>query len=129
MHAPGGKNLFGCDTHGTMALKEISGVAPTTGSGATTVINSAFPATFQRTVFEVVPYDPNTSDHIPGSEAGAVGGVDIEQLFGASGFVCSELQGQDRPEELRVPGDPALRRYRLTALPRSPRTPRRRGTG
>jgi ABC-type phosphate transport system substrate-binding protein len=88
IHTPG-KNLFGCDTHGTMALKEISGVAPTTGSGANTVINSAFPATFQRIVYEVVPYDPATSDHIPGSESGAPGGVDMEQLFGASGFVCS----------------------------------------
>ncbi len=39
-HTPG-KNFFGCDTHGTMALKEISGVAPTTGSGANTVINAA----------------------------------------------------------------------------------------
>ena len=53
------------------------------------MINSAFPATFQRTVFEVVPWDPNTSDHIPGSEAGAPGGVNLEPMFGASGFVCT----------------------------------------
>jgi ABC-type phosphate transport system substrate-binding protein len=92
-HAPG-KNLFGCDTHGTMVLKEINGVAPTTGSGGSTVINSAFPATFQRTVFEVVPYDPNTTDHIPGSEAGAPGGVNLEKLFGASGFVCSSSKAK-----------------------------------
>jgi ABC-type phosphate transport system substrate-binding protein len=87
-HKPG-KNLFGCDTHGTMVLKQINGITPTTGTGASTVINSSFPATFQRIVFEVVPFDPNTSDHIPGAEAGAVGGVNLEPLFGASGFVCS----------------------------------------
>ena len=92
-HTPG-KNLFGCDTHGTMVLKQISGVAPTTGTGAGTVINSAFPATFQRTVFEVVPFDPNTTDHIPGAEAGAPGGVNLEKLFGASGFVCSNSKAK-----------------------------------
>jgi ABC-type phosphate transport system substrate-binding protein len=86
-HTPG-KNLFGCDTHGTMALEQINGIAPTTGTGANTVINSSFPATFQRTVFEVVPYDPATSDHIPGATS-PVGGVNLEPIFGASGFVCT----------------------------------------
>jgi ABC-type phosphate transport system substrate-binding protein len=92
-HTPG-KNLFGCDTHGTMALKKINGVAPTTGSGANTVINGSFPATFQRIVFEVVPFDPSTTDHIPGSEAGAPGGVNLEALFGASGFTCSNAKAK-----------------------------------
>jgi ABC-type phosphate transport system substrate-binding protein len=83
-----GKNLFGCNTHGTMVLKQINGVAPTTGAGTGTVINSSFPATFQRIVFEVVPYDPATSDHIPGATS-PVGGVNLEAIFGASGFVCT----------------------------------------
>jgi ABC-type phosphate transport system substrate-binding protein len=83
-----GKNLFGCNTHGTMVLKQINGVAPTTGKGTGTLINSAFPATFQRTVYEVVPYDPATSDHIPGATS-PVGGVNLEPIFGASGFVCT----------------------------------------
>jgi len=77
-----------------MALKKINGVAPTTGSGANTVINGSFPATFQRTVFEVVPYDPNTTDHIPGSESGATGGVNLESILGASGFVCTSSQAK-----------------------------------
>ena len=85
----GSKNLFGCNTHGTLVLKQINGVAPTTGTSGSTVINSAFPATFQRTVFEVVPWDPNTADHIPGTEAGRPGGVNLEPIFGASGFVCT----------------------------------------
>jgi ABC-type phosphate transport system substrate-binding protein len=92
-HTPG-KNLFGCDTHGTMVLQQINGVAPTTGTGKNTVINSAFPSTFQRTVFEVVPFDPNTTDKIPGAEAGAPGGVNLESLFGASGFVCSSTKAK-----------------------------------
>ena len=75
-----------------MALKQINGVAPTTGKGTGTVINGSFPAAFQRTVFEVVPYDPATTDHIPGSEAGAPGGVNLEPIFGASGFVCTNTQ-------------------------------------
>ncbi len=82
------QNLFGCNTHGTMVLKQISGVAPTTGKGLGTVINSAFPATFQRTVFEVVPWDPSTADHIPGATS-PVGGVNLEPIFGSSGFVCT----------------------------------------
>jgi ABC-type phosphate transport system substrate-binding protein len=93
-HPSAHQNLFGCNTHGTMVLKQINGVAPTTGSGTSTVINSSFPATFQRTVFEVVPFDPNTSDHIPGSESGAPGGVNLEPIFGASGFVCSNSRAK-----------------------------------
>jgi len=89
----GTQNLFGCNTHGTMVLKKINGVAPTTGTGGSTVINSAFPSTFQRTVFEVVPFDPNTADHIPGA-TNPVGGVNLEPLFGASGFVCTNKTAQ-----------------------------------
>jgi ABC-type phosphate transport system substrate-binding protein len=84
----GHQNLFGCNSHGTMVLKQINGIAPTTGSGTGTVINSAFPSTFQRTLFEVVPYDPATTDHIPGPTS-PVGGVNLEPIFGASGFVCT----------------------------------------
>jgi phosphate transport system substrate-binding protein len=83
------KDLFSCDQHGTYAVKEINGVAPTTGSGVNTVINAAFPAAFDRTLFEVVPYDPNTTDHIPGSESGAPGGVNLEKIFGHSGWACT----------------------------------------
>ncbi len=53
------------------------------------MINTSFPSTFLRTLFEVVPYDSNTSDHIPGSESGAPGGVDLENIFGASGWACT----------------------------------------
>jgi len=42
----------------------------------------------------VVPYDPATTDHISGAEAGAPGGVNLESLFGASGFVCTNSTAQ-----------------------------------
>jgi len=84
----GTQNLFGCNTHGTLVLKKINGIAPTTGAGLGTVINSAFPAAFQRTIFDVVPWDPNTADHIPGA-TNPVGGVNLEPIFGANGFACT----------------------------------------
>ena len=83
------KDLFSCDLHGTYVVREINGVAPATGSGVSTAINPAFPATFDRTLFEVVPYDPSTADHIPGSESGASGGVNLEKIFGHSGWACT----------------------------------------
>ena len=84
----GSQNLFGCNIHGTLVLKQINGVSPTTGTGAKTVINGSFPSNFQRTVFTVVPYDPKTTDHIPGGEAGAPGGINLETIFGVNGYVC-----------------------------------------
>ena len=47
-----------------------------------------------RIVFEVTPYDPATSDHLPGSEAGAPGGVNLEAMFGASGFTCTNAKAK-----------------------------------
>jgi hypothetical protein len=90
-----GKNEFGCDLIGTGTaqgaekLGEINGTKPTTGSSEGTKINPSFDSTFDRTLYEVVPYDPNTTDHIPGSESGAVGGVDLEKIFGATGWACT----------------------------------------
>jgi len=85
----GTQNTFGCDTHGPMVLKEINGVAPTTGTGGKTSINRNFPPTMIDSLADVVPFDPNTADHIPGSESGAPGGVNLEKIFGASGWACT----------------------------------------
>jgi ABC-type phosphate transport system substrate-binding protein len=90
----GMQNTFGCDTHGPMVLKEINGTAPTTGTGRNTVVNPAFPATFIHTLFDVVPFDANTTDHIPGSEPGTRGGVNLEKIFGASGWACTSKTAQ-----------------------------------
>jgi ABC-type phosphate transport system substrate-binding protein len=81
-------NFFFCDEHGTMAVGQINGVSPIKGSGKSEVINPAFDPTFDRTLFDVVPFDTKTKDHIPGSEKGVVGGVGLEPIFGASGFDC-----------------------------------------
>ena len=82
------KNKFFCDVHGTMVLGKISGISPITGTGSTETINTSFPSTFDRTLFNVVPYDPSTTDHIPGATS-PVGGVNLEQLFGATGYDCT----------------------------------------
>jgi ABC-type phosphate transport system substrate-binding protein len=95
-----GLNQFGCNVsgvgtaQGAEQLGEISGEAPITGSGTSESINPSFPSTFDRTLYDVVPYDPNTTDHIPGDESGAVGGVDLESIFGASGFDCTSATAQ-----------------------------------
>jgi ABC-type phosphate transport system substrate-binding protein len=86
-HTPN-KNSFFCNVHGTESLGEISGVKPITGSGSTETINLSFPSTFDRTLFNVVPYDPATTDHIPGATS-PVGGVNLEPIFSATGFDCS----------------------------------------
>ena len=85
----GTDNPFGCNTHGTMVLNQINGVPPTAGIGIHTEINLRFPAAFHRTLYDVVPYDPNTPNHIPGSEVGAPGGVDLDLIFGHQGWACT----------------------------------------
>jgi phosphate transport system substrate-binding protein len=86
VHVPS-KNWFSCDLHGTMKLGAINGISPTTGKGAAQRINPAFPATFDRTLFNVVPFDPSTSDHIPGKTK-PVGGVNLATIFSHAGFDC-----------------------------------------
>jgi ABC-type phosphate transport system substrate-binding protein len=81
-------NQFFCNVHGTMALGEINGVSPTTGSGASEKINTAFPSTFDRILYNVVPFDGSTTDHIPGSESGAPGGENLSGIFSNSGYDC-----------------------------------------
>jgi hypothetical protein len=61
---------------------------------ATVTINNNFPLLFQRSLYDVVRYDPNTSDHIPGPETGSPGGINLEQFFsaktaGVPGWICS----------------------------------------
>jgi hypothetical protein len=87
----GGQNLFGCDVHGTMVLKEIDGVAPTTGTGTKTVINLGFPSSFDFTLYDVVPYDTGTADRIPGP-GNPRGGINLEQFFAANGWTCKNAQ-------------------------------------
>jgi ABC-type phosphate transport system substrate-binding protein len=104
----GSENEFGCDETGVLTINKIDGSHPATpwplpapptapAINTNVKINKSFDSSFQRTIYDVVRYDPNTADHIPGPESGAPGGVNLEQFFGeaptgspnpAPGFVC-----------------------------------------
>jgi ABC-type phosphate transport system substrate-binding protein len=89
-----GKNRFGCNEAGVLQLNTLNGSKPTTPWPVTSksVVNTGFDALFQRTLFDVVRYDPNSTDHIPGAESGAPGGINLEQFFGSTGYFCSKAE-------------------------------------
>lgn len=89
-----------------MQLGDVNGSNPVAGGPPTRVpgtpavkcpkcvINQKFPIAFQRTLYDVVRYDASTTDHIPGPEAGAPGGINLEQFFSAAnasvpGWACT----------------------------------------
>ena len=81
-HPTATQNKFGCDTHGSMVVRSINGTAPTTGTGAKTIINAKFSPTFVRTVYDVVRF-ASTKDNIPAS---------LEPFFASAankGWICS----------------------------------------
>jgi ABC-type phosphate transport system substrate-binding protein len=82
------QNQFGCNETGYLGLGEISKVAPLT-SGKSPAINPNFPIVFQHSLYDVVRYDPNTTDHIPGSESGSPGSINLEQFLGKTGYFCT----------------------------------------
>jgi ABC-type phosphate transport system substrate-binding protein len=81
------QDQFGCNYSGYLGVGEISSVKPLTAAKVPT-INPSFPIVFQRSMYDIVRYDPNTADHIPGAESGAPGSINLEQFFGASGYFC-----------------------------------------
>jgi len=91
VHVPS-KNFFFCDEHGTMALGQINGVSPTTGSGQKEKINPAFPSAFDRTLFNVVPFN-TTSSPIP-SGSKPVGGLVLTGIFGSKGYDCTNSKAK-----------------------------------
>jgi ABC-type phosphate transport system substrate-binding protein len=86
-HTPD-KNAFFCDIHGVMSLGKIDGIAPISGSGSSETINPSFPSKYDRTLYNVVPFNPGTTDHIPGATS-PVGGINLEPIFSATGYDCS----------------------------------------
>jgi ABC-type phosphate transport system substrate-binding protein len=79
-----GQNAFGCDTHGTMVLRDVNGTVPTSGTGSKTVINSTFDPNYMRTIYDVVRW-ASTPDHIPAY---------LEKIFASStakvkGWACT----------------------------------------
>jgi ABC-type phosphate transport system substrate-binding protein len=94
--ATGSQNKFGCDETGVLQINKLNGSEPTSPwpPAATSLINKNFDLAFQRTLYDVVRYDPNTADHIPGPEASSPGDVNLEKFFGAQnatvpGWICS----------------------------------------
>jgi hypothetical protein len=76
-----GQDQFGCDQHGTLKLNSINGIAPTTGTGKSTVISQGFSQTsYGNPISDVVRYDSTTTDHIPAY---------LEPIFGVSGWACT----------------------------------------
>jgi ABC-type phosphate transport system substrate-binding protein len=112
----GSENEFGCNETGVLTINKINGSnpakpwplpAPPTppAINKSVKINASFDKLFQRTLYDVVRYDPNTADHIPGAEAGAPGGINLEKFFAADpagpftasspGYVCGAGRAVD----------------------------------
>lgn len=81
-----GQNQFGCNLHGTLKLNSINGIAPTTGTGTGTTINTSFASSsYGNPISDVVRFDPTTPDHIPAY---------LERLYASAsastpGWACS----------------------------------------
>jgi hypothetical protein len=76
------QNLFGCNTHGTMVLRSVNGISPTTGTGEKTAPNQKFVPTFLFSTYDVVPYSTakGNVNHIPPY---------LVPIFGPKGWLCS----------------------------------------
>ena len=92
------QNQFGCNETGVLGLGEIAGKKPLTSSSPPK-INPGFPLGFQRSLYDVVRYDPGTTDHIPGAESNSPGAINLEQFFSAKaastpGYFCANSTAQ-----------------------------------
>jgi len=70
----------GAGDQGTLKLKNISGVAPIVSNK----INTAFPAAFQRLVYNVV----RTQGGVAGTIGTGSAGVDLKTIFSSTGYIC-----------------------------------------
>jgi ABC-type phosphate transport system substrate-binding protein len=82
------QDTYGCNFTGYLGLGEIKSIKPLTATKVP-AINPSFPIQFQRSLYDVVRYDPKTTDHIPGGESGSPGALNLEQFFAASGYFCT----------------------------------------
>ena len=81
------QNQFGCNLSGFIVPEKISGVNPLTSAKVPT-INPSFPASYWRTVYNVVKYWTGTKDHLSPKD---------EHIFGArseKGYICSNAGAQ-----------------------------------
>jgi ABC-type phosphate transport system substrate-binding protein len=82
-----GQNAFGTNLTGFLQPMKISGIAPTTTAKVPT-INPKFPASFSRTLYNVVNFNANTKDDL---------GKILDGMFGAKsvkGFLCTSAKAQ-----------------------------------
>ncbi len=83
----GSQNKFGCNLTGYLSPEKISGVAPLSAAKVPT-INPKVPASFSRTLYNVVNFNANTKDDI---------GKILDGMFGAKsakGFLCTSAKAQ-----------------------------------
>jgi ABC-type phosphate transport system substrate-binding protein len=81
------QNQFGCNLTGFIVPEKISGVNPLSSAKVPT-INPKFPASYWRTVYNVVKYWTGTKDHLSPKD---------EHIFGAKsekGYICSNAAAQ-----------------------------------
>jgi ABC-type phosphate transport system substrate-binding protein len=71
-----GQNQFGCNVTGALALGKISGTAPIVANK----INPSFPASYWRTVYNVLRYSKGTPFNMAKTDA---------PFFSRTGFLCS----------------------------------------
>ena len=71
-----GQNQFGCNLTGALALGKIGGVAPI----AAAKINPSFPASYWRTVYNVLRYSKGTPFNMAKT---------VAPFFSRTGFLCS----------------------------------------
>jgi ABC-type phosphate transport system substrate-binding protein len=75
-----GQNMFGCNKIGVLSLQKISGVSPVTTSTSAAVTNPKFPAQFYRTLYNILRYTTQTTDHIYQR---------LEPFFSKTGYLCT----------------------------------------
>jgi ABC-type phosphate transport system substrate-binding protein len=81
------QNQFGCNLTGFIVPEKISGVNPLS-AGKLPTINSKFPASYWRTVYNVVKYWTGTADHLSPKD---------NHIFGPKsqkGYICSNAAAQ-----------------------------------
>ena len=81
------QNQFGCNLTGFIVPEKISGVNPLS-SGKVPTINPKFPASYSRTVYNVVKYWTGTADHLSPKD---------NHIFGSKsekGYLCSNAGAQ-----------------------------------
>jgi ABC-type phosphate transport system substrate-binding protein len=86
--APKGKNMFGCNVNGVLALNNIGGfrpILPAVNKKSFPTLNPHFAQQFVRTVYDVVRFATNTSSHIPAR---------LNPIFGHGGYICTSAAGK-----------------------------------